>query len=233
MTVTRYREGTELIDVVLRASEDERTDLAGIGDLAVRTGTGGVVPLNQIATVKYELEEPILWRRARATMMNVRADITPGVQALTATREVEAALGEVRASLPDGYSIVTGGAAEESSKSQASIVALVPAMILIMVTALMLQLQSFSRVFMVLVAAPLGLIGATAALLITGRPFGFVAMPGALALAGIIMRNSVVLVDQIERDMEAGPSRWDAIVESTVRRTRPILLTATAAVLAR
>jgi len=232
MTVTQYREGTELIDVALRATDDERKDLAGLGDLSIRTGSGGVIPLNQIATVKYELEEPILWRRARTTMMNVRADTTPGIQAPTATKEVEAAISDIRASLPDGYSIITGGAAEESSKSQASIIALVPAMVLIMVAALMLQLQSFSRVFMVLITAPLGLIGVTGALLVTGRPFGFVAMLGVLALAGIIMRNSVILVDQIEQDVEAGLSAWDAIIESTVRRARPIVLTATAAILA-
>jgi multidrug efflux pump len=229
--VTQYREGTDLIDVVVRTPDQERLDLGAIGDLTIRTAKGAM-PVSQVATVHYDLEEPVLWRRARVTTMVVRADVAPGTQSLTATQEVTAQIADLRASLPDGYSIVTGGASEESAKSQGSIIAMMPLMLFIMVAALMLQLQSFSQVFMVFVTAPLGLIGVTAALLIFHQPFGFVALLGVIALAGIIMRNSVILVDQIEQDLEAGLSHWDAIVESTVRRTRPIVLTATAAILA-
>jgi len=232
MPVTQYREGTELIGVVLRTTPDERLDLSRLGELNIRTGRGDAVPLSQVASVRYELEEPILWRRGRETTMTVKGDVVGGVQAPVVSAELNAQFDAVRAALPDGYAIAMGGAIEESAKGQDSINAMLPLMLLIMVATLMIQLQSFSRVAMVLLTAPLGLIGVTASLLIFNLPFGFVAMLGVIALAGIIMRNSVILVDQIEQDVRQGRSRWDGIVEATVRRARPIALTAAAAILA-
>jgi Cation/multidrug efflux pump len=232
MPVTQYREGTELIGVVLRTTPDERLDLSRLGELNIRTGRGDAVPLSQVASVTYELEEPILWRRGRETTMTVKGDVVGGVQAPVVSTELNAQFDAVRATLPDGYAIAMGGAIEESAKGQDSINAMLPLMLLIMVATLMIQLQSFSRVAMVLLTAPLGLIGVTASLLIFDLPFGFVAMLGVIALAGIIMRNSVILVDQIEQDVRQGRSRWDGIVEATVRRARPIALTAAAAILA-
>jgi multidrug efflux pump len=230
--VTQYREGTELIDVVIRTPTAERLDLARLADLNIATSRGTAIPLGQVATVKYELEEPILWRRGRLTAMTVKADIVDGVQAPVVSQQINQALSGLRASLPDGYRIDMGGAIEESAKGQNSINKMLPLMLLIMVTTLMLQLQSFSRVFLVLLTAPLGLIGVTAALLIFHLPFGFVAMLGVIALGGIIMRNSVILVDQIDQDIAAGHTPYQAIIDATVRRARPILLTAAAAILA-
>lgn len=230
--ITQYREGTDLIDVVVRTPAAERIDLSELGDLTVSTAGGGVVPVSQVATLSYELEEPILWRRSRDITMSVRADVTPGVQPPVVTARVDAELADIKAALPDGYRIELGGATEASGKGQGAIIAMLPLMVLIMLGTLMLQLQSFSRVALVLLTAPLGVIGVSAALLISGRPFGFVALLGVIALAGIIMRNSVILVDQIDQDIRAGNSGWDAIVGATVRRSRPILLTAAAAILA-
>jgi multidrug efflux pump len=232
MSVTQYREGTELIGVLLRTTPEERMDLSRLGELNIRTSRGTTVPLSQVASVRYELEEPVLWRRARETTMTIKGDVTGGLQAPVVSTQLNGQLDSLRATLPDGYAIAMGGAIEESAKGQDSINAMMPVMLLIMVTTLMLQLQSFSRVFMVLLTAPLGLIGVTASLLLFNLPFGFVAMLGVIALAGIIMRNSVILVDQIEQDIRSGRSRWDSIVEATVRRARPIALTAAAAILA-
>ena len=231
VAVTQYREGTELIDVVLRTPQEERGDLATLGDLMVRTSHGTILPLSQIATIRYALEEPILWRRGRATTITVVADVLGDVQAPVVSQRINTQLAAMRAQLPSGYEIQMGGAIEESSKGQDSIAAMMPLMLLIMVTTLMIQLQSFSRVLLVVLTAPLGLIGVTASLLLFRLPFGFVATLGVIALAGIIMRNSVILVDQIEQDITAGRAPVNAIIEATVRRTRPILLTAAAAVL--
>jgi multidrug efflux pump len=154
------------------------------------------------------------------------------MQAPVVSLRINQALAPIRANLPDGYKITMAGAIEESGKGQSSIVAMVPIMLLIMLTVLMVQLQNFSRVVLVFLTAPLGLIGVTAALLISGMPFGFVATLGVIALGGIIMRNSVILVDQIEQDVTGGASRWEGIIGATVRRARPIALTAAAAILA-
>ncbi|HEY0837672.1 MAG TPA: efflux RND transporter permease subunit [Azospirillum sp.] len=232
LPITQYREGTELIGVVLRTTPDERLDLSRLGELSIRTGRGAAVPLSQVASVKYELEEPVLWRRGRETTMTIKGDVVGGIQAPVVSTQLDAELNGLRATLPEGYAIAMGGAIEESAKGQGSINAMLPLMLLIMVTTLMIQLQSFSRVIMVLLTAPLGLIGVTGSLLLFNQPFGFVAMLGVIALAGIIMRNSVILVDQIEQDVRHGRTRWDAIIEATVRRARPIALTAAAAILA-
>lgn len=232
LPITQYREGTELIGVVMRTVADERLDLGRLGELSVRTGTGRAVPLSQVATLRYELEEPILSRRVRVNTLTIKADVVGGAQAPTVSMQLDEQFRALRGTLPDGYAITMGGAIEESAKGQDSIMVMMPVMLLVMLTALMVQLQSFSRVALVLLTAPLGLIGVTASLLLFNLPFGFVAMLGVIALAGIIMRNSVILVDQIEQDIRRGHSRWDAIIDATVRRTRPILLTAAAAVLA-
>lgn len=232
-SIAQLRDRAELVEVIVRARPVERLNLAELGSINIRTGTGGVVPLEQLATLSYRLEEPILWRRDRDLQLSVRADIyTPGIQAPDVTKEIAARLGPVIAGLPDGYRIETGGAAEESAKGNAAIGKMMPVMALVMITLLMLQLQSFSKVALVLLTAPLGVMGVAAALLISGLPFGFVALLGTIALAGMIMRNSVILVDQIDQDMAAGSDIWDAIIDSSVRRARPILLTAAAAIFA-
>jgi multidrug efflux pump len=236
LQVTQYREGTELIDVLLRAPASERLDLAHLGDLNIATdgnGTsgGGTIPLSQIATPHYELEEGILWRRGRQTTMTVRGDIRDGIQAPVVSQQINPELDRIRATLPDGYRIEMAGAIEESAKGNDSIMKVMPLMVFIMLVTLMLQLQSFSRVALVVLTAPLGLIGVTGFLLLFHLPFGFVALLGVIALAGIIMRNSVILVDQIDQDIAAGRTPWDAVIGATVRRTRPILLTAAAAIL--
>jgi multidrug efflux pump len=235
-TVTQYREGTDLIPVIARAIPSERQDIANIGDVTIPAtlpgGGGRAIPLSQIAKIGWGLEQPVVWRRSRTPMLLVRGDTLPGVQAPVATAEVLPHLAAIKAALPTGYRIETAGAVEESAKGQASINKIMPLMLLVMLALLMIQLQSFGRVIMVLLTAPLGLIGVTAALLATGAPFGFVATLGFIALAGIIMRNSVILVSQIEQDIREGLPVQEAIVEATVRRARPILLTAAAAILA-
>jgi len=229
-TVTQYREGTDLIPVIARAIPAERQDIGGLGDVTV-PAAGRAVPLAQIAHIGWDLEQPVVWRRNRTPMLLVRGDTTPGIQAPVATAEVLPALDGIKAELPLGYRIETAGAVEESAKGSASINKVMPLMVAVMLALLMVQMQSFSRVAMVLLTAPLGLIGVTAALLLSGAPFGFVATLGFIALAGIIMRNSVILVDQIEQDIRAGVAAADAIVDATVRRSRPIVLTAAAAIL--
>jgi len=231
ITVTQYREGDESIDVVARAVPAERLSLDGLDSVTVR-GANGPVPLSQIARLQPQLEEPILWRRSKETLMTVRAMVIDGVQGPDVTAQIDKALAPVRAALPVGYRIDVGGDQEESAKSQRSIFVLMPLMLLLMLTFLMLQLQSFSRVALVLLTAPLGMIGVSMFLLAFDAAFGFVSLLGVIALSGMIMRNSVILVDQIDQDIAAGRSAWDAIVEATVRRARPILLTAAAAIFA-
>jgi multidrug efflux pump len=230
--VTSWREADKLVDVVVRGNTAERRMLSLLKDLAVPVGGGRTVPLSQVARITYGFEQGIFWRRDRLPVITVRADIRDGIQGPVVSRQVDDRLGAIRARLPMGYRIDMGGAIEDAGKGQRSIAVVAPVMVLVMLTALMLQLQSFARVAMVALTAPLGLIGVSAALLVTRMPFGFVAMLGTIALAGMIMRNSVILVDQIEHDIREGSEPWDAIVDATVRRFRPIMLTAAAAVLA-
>jgi multidrug efflux pump len=231
-TITQYREGTDLIPVIARATPAERQDIAALADVPVLSSNGRVVPLGQVAHIGWGLEQPQVIRRDRTPVLMVRADTLPGIQAPDATAAILPALAPIKAALPAGYRIETGGAVEESAKGQNSVNQQMPLMILVMLALLMVQMQSFSRMLMVVATAPLGLIGVTSALLITGAPFGFVAMLGFIALAGIIMRNSVILVDQIEQDIAAGASAAEAIIQATVRRSRPIVLTAASAILA-
>jgi multidrug efflux pump subunit AcrB len=232
LTVTEMRDGNDLVSVVARAVPEERLDAGRLADLTVATRGGVPVPLSQVARIEPTFEEPILWRRNRELMIAVRADVVDGVQAPEATAQILPALEPIKAALPAGYRIETGGAIEESEKGNGSIFAMFPIMLVATLTILMLQLQSFARLAIVLITAPLGIIGASLALNVFGAPFGFVALLGQIALAGMIMRNSVILVDQIESDVSAGVDRRSAIIEATVRRARPVLLTALAAILA-
>jgi multidrug efflux pump len=230
--IGQYRDNDRLIDVLLRAPASERGTLEALGELSIPTPGGRAVPLAQVATVNETLEEPILWRRSRALTLTVRADIVDRAQAPDVTTQIEPTLAALRKDLPPGYRIEAGGAYEENLKAQSSIAAGLPLAAAVVLAMLMLQLKSFSRTFMVVLTAPLGIVGVAFALLVFRQPFGFVAMLGTIALAGMIMRNAVILVHQIEQDIEAGADRLTAIREATVRRFRPIVLTAAAAVLA-
>jgi multidrug efflux pump len=231
-TITQVRRHETLIDVVLRADSSEYGNLESLADINVFSTTGQVVPLSQIATIEPTFEEPVLWRWNRNMAITVRSDLTDGVQGPYATQQIWPSLKTVIDNVPLGYRIEQGGAIEESDKSNKAILAVFPAMFIVMLTILMIQLQSFSRMFMVFITAPLGLIGVVPALLVFNAPFGFVALLGVIALSGMIMRNSVILVDQIEQDIKSGMEKWQAIVYATVRRTRPVTLTAAAAILA-
>ncbi|MBC9070366.1 efflux RND transporter permease subunit [Thauera sp. CAU 1555] len=231
-TVTEFREGNETVAVVLRGAESERVHLGLLPDLAVPVAGGGSVPLAQLASAEYGFEQGVVWRRNRVPTVTVRASLYDGTQPAQVVARLAPGIDEVRAALPLGYRLETGGAVEESAKGGRSVAAGLPLFLLVVLTVLMLQLQSFGRVILVVLTAPLGMIGVTAFLLLFDKPFGFVAMLGTIALSGMIMRNSVILVDQIRQDTEAGRSPWEAVVESTVRRCRPIVLTAAAAILA-
>lgn len=231
-TVSQYREDNELIEILLRGTVHERTELSLLPSLAVPTDNGRSVALSQIATLEYGFEEGIIWHRNRLPNVTVRADIYGKEQPATLVKQIMPTLDPIRAELPDGYLLDVGGTVEDSERGQKSVNAGVPMFIVVVLTLLMVQLRSFSRTAMVFLTAPLGLIGVTLFLMVFRQPFGFVAMLGTIALSGMIMRNSVILVDQIEQDIASGLKPWQAIIEATVRRFRPIVLTALAAVLA-
>lgn len=231
-TVSQYREDNELIEILLRGTQKERSELGNLGSLALPTDNGQSVALSQVATLEYGFEEGIIWHRNRLPTVTVRADIYDKEQPATLVKQILPTLQEIRAKLPDGYLLEVGGTVEDSERGQKSVNAGMPLFVVVVLSLLMIQLRSFSRTVMVFLTAPLGLIGVTLFLLVFRQPFGFVAMLGTIALAGMIMRNSVILVDQIEQDIAAGMERWQAIIEATVRRFRPIVLTALAAVLA-
>ena len=230
--IGQYREGDKLIDIVLRQPVEERNAITDLGNAYLPTASGRSVPLTQIAKVGFSWEPGVLWREGRNYAVTVQGDVVEGVQGPTVTAQVWPQLQALAAKMPPGYSVQIAGAVEESSKGQGSIAAGVPVMLFLIFTLLMLQLQSFSRAMLVFLTGPLGIAGVAAALLLLNRPFGFVALLGVIALMGMIMRNSVILIDQIEQDRAQGVPTWDAIVESAVRRFRPIVLTAAAAVLA-
>lgn len=230
--ISQYREETETIQVVARAIESERLNLTQFADMTLFTQNGRAVPLSQIGNIRPGLEEPIVWRRNQERSLAVRCDVADGFQAPDISGKVEKKLSTLKAGLPVGYRIEAGGAIEESSKANKALFAMFPIMILLMLTLLMLQVHSFKKMILIFGIAPLGLIGAVAFLLLFGSPFGFVALLGVIALAGMDMRNSVILVDQIEQDIAQGLSEWDAVIESSVRRARPVILTAATAILA-
>ncbi|BAO31169.1 efflux RND transporter permease subunit [Sulfuritalea hydrogenivorans] len=234
-TVTQFRENDQLIDVVWRAGADGGADprsLQRLPDLDIVAASGRHIPLAQVARLVPVLEEGLIWRRDRLPTITVRADVVGNLQPQAVSAQIDLQLATLKSKLPPGFRIELGGSTEESAKGENSIKAAVPLMIVGVITLLMIQLQSISRTIMVLLTAPLGLIGVTLALLVFQVPYGFVANLGVIALMGMILRNSVILVDQIEQDEQSGKSEWEAIVGSTVRRFRPITLTAAAAVLA-
>ncbi|WP_043306973.1 efflux RND transporter permease subunit [Pseudomonas sp. ML96] len=231
-SVSLFREDNELIEILLRGTVRERQALELLPSLAVPTSNGRSVALSQIATLEYGFEEGVIWHRDRLPTVTILGDIYGGEQPASLVKQIMPTLEPIRAELPSGYQLEVGGTVEDSARGQKSVNAGIPLFILVVLTLLMLQLKSMSRAAMVFLTAPLGLIGVTLFLLVFQQPFGFVAMLGTIALAGMIMRNSVILVDQIEQDIAAGLDRWHAIIEATVRRFRPIVLTALAAVLA-
>lgn len=235
-TVGQYREGDRLIDIVFRQPPDERQAITDIANAYLPTASGRAIPLTQIARPVFVWEPGVMWRQNREYAITVQGDVVEGLQGATVTEALLPGLRQLESQWHNagdtGYRIEVAGAVEESSKGSASIAAGVPIMLFITFTLLMLQLHSFSRALLVFLTGPLGIAGVAGALLLLGRPFGFVALLGVIALMGMIQRNSVILIDQIESDRARGVPAWDAIVESAVRRLRPIVLTAAAAVLA-
>lgn len=230
--INQFREKRELIEIRMRGDEAERVDVASLSSLAVPTATDGTVPLAQIAKIEYGFEEGLIWHRNRLPTITVRADIRTKLQPATVVNELSEPLNELRSQLPSGYLLEVGGTVEESARGQTSVNAGMPMFLAVVLTLLMIQLRSMSRTFIVFLTAPLGIIGVVLFLLLFNKPFGFVAMLGTIALSGMIMRNSLILIDQIEQDIQAGHEPWNAIIDATVRRCRPIVLTALAAVLA-
>jgi multidrug efflux pump subunit AcrB len=230
-SVTQVRDDIYLVDVIARATDEQRVSLATLRTLQVPLPGGRTVPLSQFATFEYGQEYPLIWRRDRVPTLTVQADITAGALPETVVRSLSGPVEALRKTLPASYNIVVGGTVEESAKSQASVIAVVPVMLLIMLTVLMVQLQSFQRLFLVLSVAPLGLIGVVAALLLSGRPLGFVAILGILALLGMITKNAVILIGQIEAERSQGKNVWEAAIDASSSRFRPIMLTAVSTVL--
>jgi multidrug efflux pump subunit AcrB len=230
-TVTQVRDDIYLIDVVARAVSEERAKLETLRSLRIATPGGRAVPLEQMAKLSYALEPPLVWRRQRLPTVTVQADTAPGVEAATVVKALGAQLAAFKEKLPPGYDAVVGGTVEDSAKAQASVFAVFPLMLFIMITILMVQLQSFQRLFLVIATAPLALIGVAVALLLSGAPMGFVAILGVISLIGMVIRNSVILIDQIETEIQHGKHPWNAVIGATQHRLRPILLTAAAAIL--
>ncbi|WP_454018933.1 efflux RND transporter permease subunit [Azospirillum sp. Marseille-Q6669] len=226
---TQVRDDIYLIDVVAQATNAERSSIETLRNLQIAIPDGRTVPLGEVATMRYGLEQPVVWRRTRLPTITVQADLVPPLQAATVVQQLAPAVDELRRSLPPGYTVEAGGTVENSAKGMASITAVFPIMVFVMLTILMIQLQSFQKLFLVISVAPLGLIGVVAALLPTGTPLGFVAILGVVALIGMIVRNSVIMIAQIDEHLEAGEHPWDAVINATMHRVRPILLTAAAA----
>ncbi|WP_047459924.1 efflux RND transporter permease subunit [Rhizobium rhizogenes] len=231
-STTQIRDNIYLIDVIGRAQTAERGSIETLQNLQLPASNGKAVPLSAVATFRYELEQPTIWRRARIPTITVKAGVIGAIQPATVVSQLDAKVEQFEKTLPVGYSIVVGGAVEESAKAQGPIAAVAPMMLFVMATILMIQLQSFSRLFLVFAVAPTALIGVVVALLMSNAPLGFVAILGVLALIGILIRNSVILVVQIEHLRETGVSAWQAVIEATEHRMRPIMLTAAAATLA-
>jgi multidrug efflux pump len=230
-TITQLRDATYLIDIVARAVPDERAKVETLRNLMLDTPGGQNVPLAQIATISYGLEQPLVWRRQRLPTVTVQADVVAGMEAATVVKQLEPAIAMFSAKLPPGYAVVPGGVIEDSAKAQASIFVVFPLMLFLMMTILMVQLMSFQRLILVLLTAPLAIIGVAAALLISRAPMGFVAILGIISLIGMVIRNSVILIVQIDQHIADGEHPWSAVISATEHRLRPILLTAAAAIL--
>ncbi len=230
--IGQFREDNKLIDIVVRQPLEERATISVLNDTSIPTASGKSIPISQIARAHFVWEPGVVWREGREWAITAQCDVVDGIQGPTVSGQISEKLGALRASLPPGYQIVLAGAEADSKAAEASITANVPLVLFIVFTLLMLQLHSFSRALLVFLTGPLGVAGAAFALLLLGRPFGFVANLGVIALFGMIIRNSVILVDQIEHDIANGTAPWDAVIEAAVRRCRPIILTAAAAALA-
>jgi len=231
LPITQVRDGIYLVDLVMRAKDSQRVSLSTLRNLMFPLPNGRTVPLGQFATLDFEQELPLVWRRDGVPTLTIQADVTPGNTPESVVAALAPTVTKFEAGLPSGYHVAMGGTVEESAQSQASVFAVVPLMLLITVTFLMIQLQSFSRLFLVLSVAPMGLIGVVAALLLVNKPLGFVAILGILALLGMIARNAVILIDQIESERAEGKGIWDAVIEAAMSRFRPIMLTAISTVL--
>ena len=231
MPVTSVRDQDRLVDVVVRARAGERTDLATLANLQIRNGYGRAIPLGQIAQLSYGVEDPIIWRRQRLALVTVQADVGEGLQPATVVAALAPAVADFSARLPDGYRVETGGAVEEAAKGNESILAVLPLTALVMCVLLMVQLRSFSRMVLAFAMAPFGLIGVVAAMLPTGTPMGFVAQLGVIALVGMIVRNAVILIEEVDVNIGAGQPPRQAIARAAMHRARPIVLTACAAIL--
>ncbi|MBV8937519.1 MAG: efflux RND transporter permease subunit, partial [Alphaproteobacteria bacterium] len=229
--VTQVRDGIYLVDVLTRATDEERLSLATLRSLQIPLPNGRTVPLSQIASFDFAQEYPLIWRRDRVPTLTVQADVVPGVLPESVVDGLAPAVAKLSASLPASYRIAVGGTVEESQKSKASVFAVVPLMLFAMITFLMIQLQSFNRLFLVLSVVPMGLVGIVAALLLFRQPLGFVAILGILSLLGMIARNAVILIEQIDFELARGIDPWNAVIEASVSRFRPIMLTAVSTVL--
>jgi multidrug efflux pump subunit AcrB len=231
LVITQLRDYVYLVDVIARSGVNERASLDTLRELQLPLPGGRNLPLLDVASLEYTLEQPLIWRRDRLPTITVQADLAPGIEAKTVTAQLASKIAAFARTLPAGYRIETGGTADASAKGLGSVIAVVPIMIVLMATILMAQLQSFQRLFLVVSVAPLGLIGVVAALLPSHMPLGFIAMLGVIALTGMIIRNSVILIDQIGRNIATGEAPWNAVVNAASHRLRPILLTAAAAML--
>jgi multidrug efflux pump subunit AcrB len=228
--ITQLRDSTYLVDIVARALPGERATLDTLRNLTLDAG-GRTVPLAQVARLSYSLEPPLIWRRQRLPTVTVQADVRPGIEAATVAKALEGPVARFRATLPPGYDVVLGGVIEDSAKAQASIFVVFPLMLFLMVTILMVQLMSIQRLLLVMLTAPLALIGVAGALLLSQAPMGFVAILGVISLIGMVIRNSVILIAQIDDHIASGEHPWSAVISATEHRLRPILLTAAAAIL--
>lgn len=230
-TVTSVRDRNRMVGVVVRARNVERRDLDTVASLQLRTASGQQVPLGQIASIGYGIDEPIIWRHKRIPFITVQTDLAPGVRAQALSATLAPKVAAYQATLPPGYRIKEGGSVAESNKGNSSVYRVLPVTLLVMLILLMVQLQRFSRMMLAVMMAPFGLIGIVAAMLPTGTPMGFVALLGVIALAGMIIRNAVILISEVDTNTAAGMSATEAIIHAARHRSRPILLTAMAAIL--
>jgi multidrug efflux pump subunit AcrB len=230
-TVTQVRDDIYLINVVVREARGQALSIETLRTLPVPLPNGRSLPLNQLATFEYEQDYPMVWRRDRVPALTLQADVAPGVLPESVIDALASEVAEFSASLPEGYRIEIGGIAEESAESRASVFAVLPLMLFLVLTVLMVQLGSFQRMFLVLSVVPLGLIGVVLALLVFGQPLGFVAILGILALVGMIAKNAVILIEQIEAERKIGMSVSDAVIAASSSRFRPIMLTSVSTVL--
>jgi multidrug efflux pump subunit AcrB len=229
--ITQLRDSTYLIDVVARAAAEERAQVDTLRSLMLTNRDGRRIPLEQVASFSYQTEPPLIWRRGRLPTLTVQAEVAPGLEAATVARQLEGTVADFRAQLPSGYNVVLGGVMEDSAKAQGSIFVVFPLMLFLMATTLMVQLMSFQRLILVLLTAPLALIGVAGALILSRAPMGFVAILGIISLIGMVIRNSVILIAQIDQHIADGEDPWSAVISATEHRLRPILLTAAAAIL--